>query len=368
MNNETYYWLALSRIAGIGPKTGHNLLSIFPKLSDLFAAKTSTLEKLGISNELIQQIKNPPSQLIRQDLEWLAKPLHYFITYQDKLYPKLLKEIADPPLSLYVIGNPLSLSDVQIAIVGSRKPTYSGLDHAFAFAKVLAKNGLTIASGFAVGIDTKAHQGALAESGKTIAVFGTGIDIIYPQNNKNLINQIISCNGALVSELPLGSPAKAMNFPRRNRIISGLSLGVVVVEAAINSGSLITAHLAMEQGREVFALPGSIQNPFAKGCHALIREGAKLIESVDDIFEELFPIIKPLLNHPVSTESNNYSQEELASQQKKLLHYIGYEITPIDVIVERSGCSAQKISSQLLSLELKGFIKSVYGGYIKLGN
>jgi DNA processing protein len=395
MNKNTLqYWLALLRAPGIGAITGQKLLTAFPNIANLFAATAQMLSDCGLTKKTMDGIKNPRWELIEQDLNWLKDTDHHLLTIQDELYPSLLKEIADPPLALFVEGSPQILSAPQLGIVGSRNPSHTGLDNAHDFAKFLAGAGLTITSGLALGIDAESHKGALEVNGKTIAVMGLGLDKIYPANNKALARNIVQNGGALVSEYSIATPVKAENFPRRNRIISGLSIGILVVEASIRSGSLITARLATEQGREVFAIPGSIHNPLARGCHTLIRQGAKLIETAQDILEELGPLSatfghlqSEVFSHPrengdpVRVDSRmrgndgkqrgNYTERgknenKLDSEYQKLLEYIGYETTPVDVLVERSGFTASNISSMLLILELQGHIKSTVGGYIKV--
>jgi len=282
----------------------------------------------------------------------------------DLCYPPLLKEIHDPPFILYVKGNANLLSSPQIAMVGTRNPTPSGKELAYQFAKELANAGLVITSGMALGIDGASHSGALdsGKLGQTIAVLGTGLKYIYPKNHQRLAHEIIEKEGAILSEFPINTPPKPHNFPIRNRIISGLSLGLLVVEAALKSGSLITARLSLEQNRDVFAIPGSIQNPLSRGCHRLISEGAKLVENVQDILLELkfrshgqpniFPISR---QEPV----------DLDPTRERVLKQIGYEVTALDVIILRSGLTPMEVSSMLLPLELEGYIQGVPGGFIR---
>jgi DNA processing protein len=365
-----HYWLVLLRTPKIGPITGDKLLNAFPKVEDLFSQSSQQLANFGLTKKTIDSLMNPQWQLIEQDLDWLKGPRHHFITIRDSAYPPLLKEISDSPLALFVEGDPQILSSPQLAIIGSRNPGHTGMDNAYDFAKYLAQAGLIITSGFACGIDTQSHKGALAGKGKTIAVMGTGLDKIYPAQNKVLAREILDQGGSLISEFPIGTPAKAENFPQRNRIISGLSIGALVVEATIRSGSLITARLAIEHGREVFAIPGSIHNPLARGCHALIRQGAKLIETAQDIIEELGPLAAVSLNEVCNepAETKKVLINKLDSEYLKLLEYVGYEATPVDLLVERSGLKINNVSSMLLILELEGHIKSTPGGYIKTGN
>jgi DNA processing protein len=248
-------------------------------------------------------------------------------------------------------------------MVGSRNPSITGRETAHDFARTLAAAGMVITSGLAQGIDTACHQGTLDGGGQTIAVAGTGLDRVYPASNRELAHAIIEAGGALISEFPPGTLPHAGNFPRRNRIISGLSLGTLVVEAALRSGSLITARLAAEQGREVFAIPGSIHNPLARGCHQLIRQGAKLVESAADVLEELAPQLYAALAE--MPEESAPASSELDEEYQALLACIGHETTPVDRLVERSGLTAEAVSSMLLILELQGFVESAAGGYAR---
>ena len=304
-------------------------------------------------------MKNPAAA--EHETAWLAEPNHHLIALSDPRYPRLLREIPDPPAALYVIGDPDLLSATQLSIVGSRNPTPGGSETAQAFASYLTQSGLTITSGLAMGVDAAAHRGALAAGGKTIAVAGTGLDRVYPARHRELAHEI-AAQGALISEFSLGTPALAHNFPRRNRIISGLSLGVLVVEAALQSGSLITARLAAEQGREVFAIPGSIHNPLARGCHALIRQGAKLVETAADILEELGPIAQITIPARQTDGVGNITSG-LGVEATTLLDCLGFDPTPVDSLIERSGLTPEAVSSMLLVLELQGHVVSAPGGH-----
>lgn len=298
---------------------------------------------------------------IHNDQRWAETPGHYLIRIEDADYPLLLKEIADPPPMLYVRGDKSVLQCQQFAMVGARNATPVGLRDAEAFARHLAQAGFVITSGLALGIDGAAHRGALAAKGKTIAVMGTGQLHLYPRQHKGLADQIIANGGAIVSEFPLDIGPQPFNFPRRNRIISGLSMGVLVVEAALKSGSLTTAKHAIEQNREVFAIPGSIHSPQSRGCHQLIRQGAKLVESANDILEELGGFLQ--LQLPVPPQRKPRMADP---KQAKLLAQIDYATTPVDVIVLRTGLTVSEVSSILLSLELGGCVESVPGGYIRI--
>ena len=294
--------------------------------------------------------------MIDYDLSWLAQENNLAITINDPNYPSQLKEIADPPPILFVRGNPELLPLPQIAIVGSRNPSSLGEETAFNFAKTLCRHGFVITSGLALGIDAASHRGALNANGYTVAVAGTGLDRIYPARHKALATEIVN-NGVMISEFPPGTAAKANHFPRRNRIISGLCQGLLVVEAAKQSGSLITARMALEQNREVFAIPGSIHNPLARGCNALIREGAKLVETTQDILEEL---------NKYYQEDNKllpYTMESMLDlEQQTLLNRVMFSPTSIDNLVENTGESVEAISSMLLILELQGYLEATAGG------
>jgi len=294
--------------------------------------------------------------MINYDLDWLEQQNNSVITFNDTNYPIQLKEIADPPPILFVRGNPDLLSLPQIAIVGSRNPSALGKETAFSFARTLSLCGFVITSGLALGIDGASHRGALNAKGYTVAVAGTGLDRVYPARHKELATEIVN-TGVMISEFPPGTTAKANHFPRRNRIISGLCQGLLVVEAAKQSGSLITARMALEQNREVFAIPGSIHNPLARGCNALIREGAKLVETTQDILEELnqyYQQDEKLL--PLTTQST------LDLEQQTLLNRVMFSPTSIDHLVENTGESVEAISSMLLILELQGYLEATAGG------
>lgn len=291
----------------------------------------------------------------RQDRDWLESDCcRHIISLTDDRYPPLLRELPDAPRLLYVEGDPELLSSPQIAIVGSRNPTPVGRELAFRFGAGLSRAGFTVTSGLAIGIDGAAHHGALTASGLTVAVMATGLDRVYPRRHRDLAGDI-TCRGALVSELPLGTPPAKHAFPQRNRIISGLSVGTLVVEAAERSGSLITARLAGEQGREVFAIPGSVLSPLSRGCHALIKDGACLVETEADILGEIahFGLAVPDSSGPAST----------GGKQDVLKAAMGYDPVTIDALVNRSGLTADTVSSMLLNMELEGAVKAMAGGH-----
>lgn len=349
---DVAYWLALAKAPGVGPERFARIQQLFPTLDALFTAPIPTLPE--VLQGLVPYLKNPEWKGVERDLVWANQAGCHILTWHDAGYPDLLREISYAPPLLYVQGDVALLRSQQIAMVGSRNPSASGRENAYHFAQSLVTCGLTITSGLAIGIDAASHQGALARHGKTIAVLGTGIDVTYPRKHRQLAEQIIA-QGALVSEFPLGTPPMPAHFPRRNRLISGLSLGTLVVEAALQSGSLITAHCALAQNREVFAIPGSIHNPLAKGCHRLLKQGAKLVESVNDILEEF--------HLPFCTIAKTAPCPVLSPAQQSLLACIGDEATPLDLVISRSGLTTEAVSSMLLELELQGFISFNSAGY-----
>ena len=342
-------WLRLTLIPGIGGETQRKLLAAFGLPEAVFAAgRLAARAVVGSRADLLFDFD--PGEAVDRSMAWAGEPGQSILTLADSAYPTALLEIADPPNVLYVRGNPALLQKRGLGVVGSRNATPQGQQTAEIFAKALAGKGLTIISGLALGIDAAAHRGALAAGGDTIAVIGTGADRLYPARNKELALAIAE-RGAIVSEFPLGTPAIAANFPRRNRIISGLSRGVLVVEAAPESGSLITARLAAEQGREVFAIPGSIQSPVARGCHKLIKQGAKLVETAQDVLEELgnFAAAETLPESAASAAENT------------LLTAIGHDPCSLDELVERTGFAANQLLTELLTLELGGRIAPLPG-------
>ena len=363
------YWLTLARAPGLGPRGRVALLRCFGAIEAVFAAG-SDLEA-ALADALLESTaridaraaiaaihKGPDDAALAPDLAWLAQDGHHLVTWLDPDYPALLREIADPPIALYVHGDRSLLARPQLAIVGSRNPTPLGKDNAAAFAGALAQAGFAITSGLALGIDAAAHRGALDAGGATIAVAGTGLDRVYPPRNRELAHAIVG-HGALVSEFAIGTGPRPEHFPQRNRIISGLSLGVLVVEAALQSGSLITARLAGEQGREVFALPGSIHSPLARGCHALIRQGAKLVETAQHVLEEL----GALAQVSVASQPAHTRTVDLAPAESQLLDCLGYDPMNIDAVIDRSGLTADTVCSILLQLELRGLVLAGPAGY-----
>ncbi len=359
---EQRHWLTLARAPGLGPATFGRLWRELASLDAIFSASRADLRRVGLSADTVAYLGHPNTEHLAQDLSWLAQPNAHLVTWASAAYPTLLAELDDPPPVLFVLGDPGLLSRPQLAIVGSRNPTPSGGETALEFAQHLAVAGLVITSGLALGIDAAAHEGALAAERPTIAVAGTGLDRVYPARHRELAHRI-SQHGALVSEFPPGVGPQPGNFPRRNRIISGLSLGTLVVEAALRSGSLITARLASEQGREVFAIPGSIHNPLARGCNALIRQGAKLVECAADIIEELGPLSQVTQVQRKLSAANDVEAFELDDDHARVLESLGYEPTAVDTVVERSGLTPEAVCSMLLVLELHGHVTTAAGGY-----
>lgn len=354
--------LCLLRGSGIGPVRYRALTGRFGSAREALRASHKAWRDLGLPERSCDALKNPDRVGAERDLAWSQAAGRHLLFAGEAGYPPLLAECADAPVRLFVDGNAGLLNRHQIAVVGSRNPTAGGRDNAFAFARHLAGMGLIITSGLALGIDAAAHQGCL-RAGPTIAVTGHGPDRIYPPGNKALGEQIRE-RGAIITEYPLGTAAVARHFPQRNRIISGMSLGVLVVEAALRSGSLITARLAMEQGREVFAIPGSIHNPQAKGCHRLIREGAKLAETAEDILEELGSLALHAETAASSSEQTPAAQPAPApdAEYAALLEAMGHDPVGIDRLVERTGLAPDAVSGMLLLLELQGHVSALSGG------
>jgi len=356
------YWLAAARAHNVGPAKFRQWLEIFGSLKEIFSAPTQELSSAGLQAKDIAALQQINWRAVEKDRLWCEQSHCHLLCWDDEAYPRLLHEINDPPLVLFIKGNPALLCEPQLAIVGSRNPTSCGRELAENFAAALSVAGLTITSGLALGIDAASHRGALSVRGQTIAVIGSGLDCIYPTSHKKLAETLFT-EGAVISEFPPEMLPHAKNFPRRNRIISGLSLGVLVIEAAMKSGSLITARLAINQGREVFAIPGSIHNPLARGCHALIRQGAKLVEEAKDVLEEiemLFTVSQEHLARSIPSEPI-----DLVKKEREFLKHVGYHATPLDSVLQRSGLTAGEVSSMLLSLELRGYVECVSGGYVR---
>lgn len=351
-------WLTLGRVPGIGPKTFQVLLNHFGSAGNVLHASTQALTALGIKASLIEGLRCLDPRSTARELKWAEHAHHHILTLTDPRYPPQLREIAQAPPVLFVMGDVECLQALQVAIVGSRHPTPNGRDMAYQLAGELATTGFVVTSGLALGIDAQGHQGALDADGLTIAVAATGLDQVYPRSHHRLASQIIE-HGAIVSEFGLGTPPRAEHFPRRNRIISGLSLGVIVVEAGLQSGSLITARYAVEQNREVFAVPGSVRNPLSRGCHHLIRSGAALIECTQDVLLELQG---PLGVASPSTPLASLGQSSFDPEPQKVLDCLTQDPLSMDAIVERSGLTAETVSAILLMLELHGQVAQSPGG------
>lgn len=358
---ELRAWIRLTLEPGIGPAHARVLLAAFGLPQDIYSASAATLSR-HVSTELASQLRQSPSarivEQIDRSIEWLDKPGHHLLTLADPAYPAALLDTHDPPTVLYVNGRVDLLNQPAISVVGARNATPGGRDNARSFANYLAQQGWCVASGLAQGIDTAAHEGALeagSEAGSTIAVMGTGIDIVYPAANLKLAHRI-AAEGALVSELPLGTPSIAYQFPRRNRIVAGLARGVLVVEAAKQSGSLITARLASEMGREVFAIPGSIHSPLSRGCHELIRQGAKLVESGQDIADELG---RPGTAKQTSAEDTPQLKTPGASE---ILDALGHDPVDVDTLLARTGLDVPELNTRLMQLELEQAVSRLDDG------
>jgi DNA processing protein len=353
LDSDLEAWLRLSLIDGLGAQSLRKLLVACGSPREILAAGARDLAAV-VPHKLVSAIRDggAADEAIDKVVQWLADAANHVVTLADAEYPQALLQIADPPPLLYVKGRLDLLNQPGFAIVGSRNATAQGLGNAEAFANTLSDAGLTIVSGLALGVDAAAHRGGLAGTASTIAVVGTGLDVVYPARNRELAHRIAG-QGALVSEFALGTPALAGNFPRRNRLICGLSRGVLVVEAAVSSGSLITARLAADQGREVFAIPGSIHSPLAKGCHVLIKQGAKLVESAQDVLEELGEAV-PRISPAASTAPG--------SEEHPLLVHIGFDPVNTDSLQQRCGLTAAAINMALTDLELTGQIEPLPGG------
>lgn len=353
-------WLALSLTRGLGGESARRLLKEFGSPEAVFAASITALKSIIKADVAAEIAKGISDDLLAPTLAWLEDSNNHLVTLADSDYPQALLNIPDPPLLLYVKGHRDLLNQAALAIVGSRNATPQGIKNAEAFAKSLSDAGLCILSGMAHGIDAAAHRGGLSGQGSSIAIVGTGLDKVYPAANRDLAHQLAN-QGALVSEFPLGTPPLAANFPRRNRLISGMSVGCLVVEASLQSGSLITARLALEQGRDVFAIPGSIHTPQSKGCHALIKQGAKLVETAQDILEELGNLmVLPTCNS--LTQTIDTQSLETLTIDSALLEHLGSDPVDVDTLSTRCGLTIAELSAMLLTLELSGYISVLPGG------
>lgn len=356
MRSDATEWLGLCLVPGISGRAQRTLLRAFGSPAEVLRASPQSISSLVGAPAAQALAGGPVPQLLATTVSWLQAPDHHLLALGDDEYPREILQIPDPPTLLYAIGELALLNRPALAIVGSRNATRQGDIDAREFARALSEAGYAIASGLALGIDAAAHRGGLAGRSSTIAVVGTGLDRVYPAGNRDLAREI-AARGVLVSELPLGTPPAASNFPSRNRIISGLSQGVLVVEAAMKSGSLITARLALEQGRDVFAIPGSIHSPLAKGCHWLIKQGAKLVESADDVLAEL----RGLAPAP-SADSDS---PDATGPDHSLLEALGHAPATLDTLVLRTGSSAAQLAAELSRLELEGRIERLPGGLFR---
>ena len=358
-------WLRLESARGVGLRTAHLLLAAFGSPRAIFQAGHAALAA-RVGPALASTLCAPPSSatraLIDATLAWLASPSHHVLALGDAAYPQALANISDPPLLLYIRGRIDLLARPALAIVGSRNATAQGKANAGAFAAALSDAGVCVVSGLALGIDAAAHEGALKGSGSTVAVIGTGPDLIYPARNR-MLSERIDLDGCIVSEYPVGTPPLSGNFPKRNRIISGLAAGVLVVEAAAQSGSLITARQAAEQGREVFAIPGSIHASLAKGCHILIREGAKLVDTAADVLEAM--AWSPLVRTAAAAAPAQPSASAVPAGAEGLLAALGHDPVEPDILLASLAMSPALLSSQLLALELAGLLERRPGGRVQ---
>ncbi|MGB1200035.1 MAG: DNA-processing protein DprA [Cognaticolwellia aestuarii] len=360
----SHYWLALRFVPRLAVVKKFALANTYG-IAELFSLSAENLKHIGLNEKQCLAITHPEWEKIERVLAQCEQYDCQLVHFDHSDYPKLLKEIYDPPLVLFVRGDATLLSATQVALVGSRSASINGRDFAHQLAFELASN-VVITSGLAIGIDAAAHQGALSavNGAKTIAVVATGLDRVYPARHKALAQAIVEKGGAIVSEFLPGTQPRAGNFPRRNRLISGLSLGTVVIEAALKSGSLITARCALEQNREVFAVPGAAANPQAKGCHQLIKQGAKLIDSAADILEELEISYSSGHINSVTEKSEKNDEQDLFLDP--LLASVGYETTPVDTVVSRSKLPIDEVLTRLTMLELRGLVSAVPGGYLRL--
>lgn len=369
-----HYWLALKLVPRLAIHKKLALVDTYG-IATLFSLPTSSplTSAHNLTSKQLISFNHPNWLLINDIINNSNNCDSEIITFDDPLYPYLLKKIYDPPLVIFIQGNKQLLNKSQLAIVGSRSASISGRETAFEFAQQLAEMGLVISSGLALGIDAVAHKGALTSNASTIAVVATGLDKVYPARHRALAQQIISSRGAIISEFLPGTLPKAGHFPKRNRIISGLSIGVLVVEATLKSGSLITARCALEQNRDVFAIPSTINNPQGKGCHWLIKQGAKLVEEVADIIEELTFLDKWSLYSKQQEKSQGIVNNDFVQKNQnkslcvdELLASVGFEITPIDKVVSRSKLPIEEVLIRLTMLELSGLVAAVPGGFLRL--
>ncbi len=366
--SELRSWLALTLTPGLGPFKISGLRVKLGEPPAISACSDSQLTAAGLNESQIRVFREPDEQSIEATLEWLAAPNHYLVPVTDPAYPAMLREIGSPPQLLFAKGDTSILNNLQLAIVGSRNPTNNGYETAYNFSRHLATTGLTITSGLALGIDAASHLGCLDANCRTIAVTGNGLDRVYPGKHHQLAHRIAE-QGLLISEYFPGTKPLARHFPQRNRIISGLSLGTLVVEAGTKSGSLITAHRALEQNREVFAVPGSIHSPLAKGCHQLIKQGAKLVESAQDILEELGTLASAQSEISLSDDTTQAAHGHPDNDaHQSVLDAMSFDPVSVDTLAQRTGMEVADLSSILLILELENKISAEGGGYYVRNN
>lgn len=361
---ERALWLRLVLTPGVGAGTALSLLRAYGLPEAIFAAGTGALTRVAGSEVAARLTASDATRdtAVAAALDWAEATGRHLITLADPRYPARLLEIGDPPPLLYLAGDPAALALPALAVVGSRSCTAAGEGNARAFARSLADAGLAIVSGLALGIDAAAHRGAIdTPGGRTVAILGTGLDTVYPAEHRELARQV-AARGAMVSELPLGTAPQRWNFPRRNRLIAGLSMGVLVVEAATRSGSLITARLAGEFGREVFAIPGSIHSPVARGCHALIRQGAKLVESADDVLSELRIARTRPASVAAAVEPAKAALAGATADGAALLATLGWDPAGLDELAQRTGQGTGALSETMLELELAGVVERLADG------
>lgn len=353
-------WLAVNRVPGLAGRPLAALRTLGFRPEQILALRRAPAG-IALSPGLLAALASPDWTGVDADCRWLDGPGRSLISLDDSRYPARLREIAAPPAVLFVAGDPAVLDAPQIAVVGSRRPSADGLASARELAAGLAGGGLVVTSGLARGIDAVAHAAAIEAGGRTIAVLGTGPDRVYPASNARLAERIVAGGGALVTEFPAGTAPRAEHFPRRNRIVSGLALGTLVVEAGLPSGSLSTARHALDQGREVFAVPGSVHNPLSRGCHALIREGAMLVESVEDVLVQIGAQIEPASRASARTHASAHAHAR-DPRVREVYDALGHAATSLDTLVERTGLTAQEVSSILVALEIDGCVRSQPGG------
>ena len=372
MHEEDTLALLKLLLAGGAVATRRELLDAHGAPARSLAAGASAWRAAGLSETQIQRIRQPDNEILRRARQWLEHARHHLLGWHDPDYPPLLRRISSPPLALFVDGDPSLLWHAGVAIVGSRSPTAGGRDNAYSFAKAFAASGTAVISGMAAGIDAAAHEAALSvPQGVTVAVLGTGPDLAYPPHHAAL-RERIAAQGAVVSEHPPGTPAKPAHFPSRNRILAGLALGTLVVEATERSGALITARQAGDNGREVFAVPGSIHNPMARGCHRLIREGAGLVENAQEVLDALVPMASELADFLRGRLAGSLARPHIGSDAalaplnpdyQPLWLALGHDPTGMDLLVERTGLTAAELSSMLLVMELDGRVAVEHGRY-----